>query len=281
MAQDAPLSHVITDAHLDALHAAMQRQVACPHPLFEAVEGVLPTTGLLDGPLLLLVGLAQGGRLSEPAVKACAGRTVVLVAQAPVEVSPRGAAALLQLLQLLCEEEGEAAELLRGGQVLGVLKALASPRHRTALESWGQLQHGHGGGTEVSACRQSSRVTCAPQDMAAAVVEVLGCPWAGRHPPRGHAALLEAYLHADIVGLLVAHLREDVRGGGAAGLLNRLVQSSEVAGQQLVQADGLQPQLLARCVDSMTGVAYISKVGIVECTRCLTGCWHRTTTWAC
>lgn len=148
MAQDAPLAHVVTASHLQALQSAMRRHVACPHPLFEAVEGAMPTTGLLDGPLLLMVGLAQGGRLSEPAVRACATEVILLVAEGPAEVSPRGAAALVQLLQLLCEDEGEAAALLLGAGVLDLLQVLASARHCAALGAWVEL-HGSGAATEV------------------------------------------------------------------------------------------------------------------------------------
>lgn len=161
MAQDAPLAHVVTAAHLESLLGAMRRHVACPHPLFEAVEGVLPTTGLLDGPLLLLLALAQCGRLTEPAVRASTTEAILLVAQGAAEVSPRGAAALLQLLQLLGEDGGEAVALLRGPGVLAVLEALASARHRRALDTWVNL-HGSSATDEVCIQRSTCRVLAFP-----------------------------------------------------------------------------------------------------------------------
>lgn len=108
--------------------------------------------------------------------------------------------------------------------------------------------------------------------MGTAVVEVLGSPWAGRHPPRSHAALVEAYLAGGVVRLLVDRLKADARAVAAAGLLNRLVQCSDVAGQQLVAADGLQAQLLARCGGGVWGSWRDDATTHVQCI------WH---VWQC
>lgn len=85
--------------------------------------------------------------------------------------------------------------------------------------------------------------------MLTTIVDILQSPFNNTPTdPKSHTILLETYLTTSVMPLLVGQLRVDAGCVCAAVLLNRLVQGSAVAGEQLVAAGGLEEGLLARYV---------------------------------
>ncbi|GIM09257.1 hypothetical protein Vretimale_13139, partial [Volvox reticuliferus] len=225
-------------------------------PALEAMEGAPARTGLFDGVVSLvslLLGYGASSDAGSAALQAGLGGAVIGLMAAGgrgsgaggaagppgglLELSPRGATALMEAAHHTAAPDAEGPQCLAAGPILSFLTLLLGERHQAALSAWPATAGGGRGG-----CYQCILLA----------VELIGRPLTPL--PGGEGVEPSAYqdlLAADNVMLHLVRVLDSLEGEELllpVNLASRLVLSNTVFAQQFIAAGGLAQSTMARCL---------------------------------
>ncbi|GLI63648.1 hypothetical protein VaNZ11_006646 [Volvox africanus] len=223
-------------------------------PALEVMEGAPARTGLFDGVVSLvslLLGYGASSDAGSAALQAGLGGAVIGLmaaggrgsagggASGPpgglLELSPRGATALMEAAHHTAAPDAEGPQCLAAGPILSFLTLLLGERHQAALSAWPATAGGGRGG-----CYQCILLA----------VELIGRPLTPL--PGGEGVEPSAYqdlLAADNVMLHLVRVLDSLEGEELllpVNLASRLVLSNTVFAQQFIAAGGLAQSTMAR-----------------------------------
>lgn len=267
------LAALVPDATLQQLRRLLLWQQpagvgAPPLPAMAEFEGFPAITGMLDGTASLAAALSHGqaARVLQSGVAQAAVRLLLSAANRSDgatwnELSPGGQLALVQALQHLLQQDANALLLLQQhAQLVPALLALVQPAALQAVRRFVDA---------TSACNPSNSLGTAgsltpANDGATAAASLLGAVVGALYAPfclpvqsaqhDGALAQLQQALaqQAELPAMLVAAVTATAGGsedlGAAVGLLARLVMSSDRLMALYVQAGGMAPAVVDKCV---------------------------------